>query len=214
MDYFPRSQAVLGNASLPAKLCLALGRPQAKLGLHLGSQVQLGNQKKGEMEFIARHSLMRAADEAVKLWALASAQYPKHHGLILDTASALLIETVSAFALNARRAMEVLHQGIKFPLSQPRWNWAPTERGDVVSDLWDALNRIIHAQKLVVGFEQLPADLSVIDGGAVVVPYIRAATDRRKLAFIDPFALSHAFLYGAFPELNTYNNRDAIESVH
>lgn len=158
------------------------------------------------MEAITKHSVFRAADEAVKLWALASAQYPKQHGLILDTAQVAVIETVSAFALNARRAMEVLHHAKKFSLNSPRWHWAPVEEGEVVNDLWDALNRIIHAQKLDVGFVLLPAEVCVIDGGGVVVPFIRAATDRKKLAFIDPFALAHAFLYGAFPELMAANS--------
>lgn len=69
-------------------------------------------------------------------------------------------------------------------------------------DIRDALNRIIHAQQLQVGFEELPAKISVIDGGALVVPYVKASTDRKKLAFIDPFALSHAFLYRALPKLH------------
>jgi hypothetical protein len=159
------------------------------------------------MEAITKHSAFRAADEAVKLWALASAQYPKQHGLILDTAQVAVIETISAFALNARRAMEVLHQAKKFQLATPRWHWAPTEHGEIVSDLWDALNRIIHAQKLEVGFVLLPVEVAVIDGGAVVVPFIRAETDRKTLAFIDPFALSHAFLYDAFPELMSHGSQ-------
>ncbi len=153
------------------------------------------------MEPITRHSVMRASDEAVKLWALSSAQYPRQHGLILDVATASIIETVSAFALNARRALELLPQDKKFQLTQPRWQWAPTNDGEMVLDLWDALNRIIHAQKLDFGFEQLPKAVSVIAEGALVVPYVRAETDRKKLAFIDPFALSHAFLYGALPLL-------------
>jgi hypothetical protein len=138
------------------------------------------------MEAITRHSLNRAADEAVQLWALASAQYPKQHGLIVEVATTSIIEVVSSFALNARRALEALPPSEKFPLVQPRWQWVPRSDGEVVSNLWDALNRIIHAQKLEVGFEQLPPQASVIDGGALVVPYIRAATDRKKLAFIDP----------------------------
>ena len=51
------------------------------------------------MEPIISHSVGRAADEAVQLWALASAQYPKQHNLILAVATASIIETVSAFAL-------------------------------------------------------------------------------------------------------------------
>jgi hypothetical protein len=164
------------------------------------------------MEPITEHSLHRAADEAVRLWALASAQYPKSHPLILQVATTAFVEVVSSFALNARRALEVLPPGVKFPLAQPRWNWAPTASGELVQDFWDALNRIIHAQQLQVGFEELPPKLAVINGGALVVPYVKAATDRRKLAFIDPFALSHAFLYGALPKLHALaqENKPAV----
>ena len=164
------------------------------------------------MEVVTHHSLIRATDEAVRLWALSSAQYPKQHQLILDVAAASIIEAVSAFALNARRAMEILPKGEKFPLVQPRWSWAPSAQGEVVTDLWDALNRIIHAQKLQVGFEELPSQLSIVDGGAVVVPYVQAATDRKQLAFIDPFALAHAFLYGTHSKLVAAENRGG--SVH
>ncbi len=153
------------------------------------------------MEPITRHSVTRATDEAVKLWALASAQYPKQHGLICDAASVSIVETVSSFALNARRALEVLPFNLKFKLGQPRWTWSPRVDGDVVQELRDGLNRIIHAQTLVVGFEELPPEMAVIDGGALVVPYVKAATDRKALAFIDPFALSHAFLYEVLPRL-------------
>jgi hypothetical protein len=159
------------------------------------------------MEPITAHSLTRASDEAVRLWALASAQYPKSHSLIIEIATTAMIEVVSTFALNARRALEVLPSGVKFPLAQPRWKWAPTADGEMVTDLWDALNRIIHAQKLQVGFEQLPTNVAVIDGGSLVVPYVKAATDRKKLAFIDPFSLSHAFLYGALPRLHGLADR-------
>ncbi|MDP1589655.1 MAG: hypothetical protein Q8M07_18020 [Prosthecobacter sp.] len=153
------------------------------------------------MEAISQHSLNRAGEEAVRLWALASAQYPKSHQLIVELATVEMIETVSAFALNARRSLELLPLNMKFSLTQPRWQWSPTADGEMVHDLWDALNRVIHAQKLLVGFEELPAHLAVVDGGALVIPYIKAATDRKALSFIDPFALSHAFLYNVLPRL-------------
>ena len=97
--------------------------------------------------------------------------------------------------------MEVLPPKVKYPLNSARWIWDPSINGEKVADLWDALNRIIHARKLYVGFERLPDNVSVIDGGAIIVPYIRAETDRKELAFIDPFSLSHAFLYGVLPAL-------------
>lgn len=153
------------------------------------------------MEEITKHSIERASEEAVKLWALSSAQYPLQNRLIQEYANMTFIEVISSFALNARRAMEVLPSNVKYPLNSARWIWKPSINGEKVSDLWDALNRIIHARILYVGFERLPDKISVIDGGAIIVPYIRAETDRKDLAFIDPFALSHAFLYSALPAL-------------
>ena len=69
-------------------------------------------------------------------------------------------------------------------------------QGTIVQDLRDALNRVVHARILHVGFEKLPAELSVIDGGSVVIPYLRVETDRKPLSFVDPFAVAHALLYG------------------
>ncbi len=162
------------------------------------------------MEEITKHSIERASEEAVKLWALSSAQYPFQNRLIQEYTNTTLIEVISSFALNARRAMEVLPSNVKYPLNVARWTWKPTIDGEKVADLWDALNRIIHARKLYVGFERLPDKVSVIDGGAIIVPYIRAETDRKELAFIDPFSLSYAFLYDVLPALNGAKNNKVM----
>jgi hypothetical protein len=152
-----------------------------------------------QMEPIIKHSADRATEEAVVLWSLASTQFPKNNLGFIEEVSARMIEAVSVFALNARRMIEFLENKPKFLLSQKRYKWKQIKKGEVVSELWDALNRIIHAKKLLVGFEPLPDNISVIDGGAVVIPYIQAETDRRELAFIDPFALAHAYLYQVYP---------------
>ena len=154
------------------------------------------------MKFITKHSISRASDEAVSLWALASAHYPKNHIVILDIATVSVIETASSFAINARRAMEVLTYKKPYTLSQPRWRWSPESHGELVNDLREACNRIIHAQELQVGFENLPGDDGFIKNGTQVIPYIRAETDRKELAFIDPFALAYSFLYEVLPDLN------------
>jgi hypothetical protein len=154
-------------------------------------------------ESIVRHSTSRAKEQAVIVWALASAQYPLDHGVIQQEATVLLIESISNFSLNARRALESISGRTGIKLEQPRWRWVPKTEGEVAGDLWDSLNRIIHARKLEVGWEELPSDASVIAAGAIVVPYIQAETDRRPLAFIDPFAQAHAFLYHALPLLES-----------
>jgi hypothetical protein len=150
---------------------------------------------------IIRISIDRASDEAVQLWALASAQYPKDHGLILDATTTTIIEVISAFALNARRALEILPPTARFTLQQSRWDWKVAAGEERVSDFRDALNRIIHAQQLGVRFVDHAPEYPALKAGALVVPYIEAATDRKSAAFIDPFALAHAFLYAAFPKL-------------
>lgn len=151
------------------------------------------------MDPVIQHSRDRAIEEAVTLWALVSSQWPLDLRTVQDVVSAMMIETISVFALNARRALEVVPNRTSIRLEQGRWKWEPITKGEVVAELWDALNRIVHAKKLEVGWERLPADSAVIASGAVVVPYVRAETDRRELAFIDPFAMVHAFLYQALP---------------
>lgn len=166
------------------------------------------------MEAVTHYSIRRAADEAVKLWAFASAQYPKQHDLILAVTTESVIEAISSFALNARRALEILPSTQKFQLAQSRWKWAPKAGSEKVHELKDSLHRIIHAQKLNVGFEELPRNMSVIDGGSLVIPYVQAETDRKKLAFIDPFALAHTFLYEAFPRLIDVEKIANLRGVH
>jgi hypothetical protein len=153
------------------------------------------------MHRITAHSAQRATDEAVRLWALASTQFPARHGLILDATAAAIIDVISSFALNARRAMETIDGREKYELTQPRWKWESKSGDEVVRELRDALNRIIHAQQLDVRFVELPASVSVIDGGAVVVPFLHARTDRKSTACIDPFALAHVYLYKVLPKL-------------
>jgi len=99
-------------------------------------------------------------------------------------------------------------------LAQPRWLWKPSDNGEIVNDLRDALNRIVHAKKLDVGFLGVPTELSDIDGGSLVIPYVKVETDRRAEAYIDPFALSHVFLYFVYPKLNALNAEDFGEAVH
>jgi hypothetical protein len=159
-----------------------------------------------EMETVIRHSRVRATGDAVVLWALSSAQYPLDHRLIQDQVTVMVVEAVSSFSLSARRALEVVLERPSIKLNQPRWNWVPKAKGEVVVNLWDAVRRIIHARKLDVGWEELPKDVSVIPAGAIIIPYVQAETDRRALAFIDPFALAHAFLYQALPLLDSYGN--------
>lgn len=145
------------------------------------------------MEYITHHSLQRAVDEAVKLLAFGSSQYPKDSDLIREGVIENVIESISSFALNARRALEVLPGKKEFDLTQGYWSWSPNDDRETVRGLRDALNRIIHAQKLVVSHPDVP------NKDAFCVADVIAKTDLKESASIDPYALAHAFLYSAYP---------------
>lgn len=160
------------------------------------------------------HSSQRASDQVLVLWAISSAQYPKENTNILNVATRQMMEAISQFSLNARRALETTPKSKKFDLTQSRWNWEPTGEHELVKDFRFAANRIIHAKSLRVGFEQVPASLAVIVDGAVVIPYVEATTEDRKAAMIDPFAFAHAYLYQVAPYLDDLVTRGGIENVH
>lgn len=153
------------------------------------------------MKPVIQHSIRRATDEAIVLWSLASAQFPKKNEVILNVATGQIIEAISQFAMNARRSMESVSKSQKFGLTQPRWAWESKKGQALVADFRYATNRIIHAKSLRVGFEELPQNIAVIDEGAFVIPYVEAETADRQAAFIDPFAFSHAYLYQIIPFL-------------
>lgn len=142
------------------------------------------------------HSRIHALEAAARLWSLCGAQYPMHHELLLETVAASTIETLTVLSVNARRLLE--RDRTKYALTARRWEWERKSTEAVVLDLQDALNRVIHAKDLRVGFEKLPSDIGVIDGGAVVIPYVMIETDRKPLSFVDPFSIAHALLYGLF----------------
>jgi hypothetical protein len=152
------------------------------------------------MEVITPHSFHRAASCAMTLWSLSSTQFPRGNAVILNYATEEMIENISSFALNARRVLEAMPHTLKYRLEASRWQTQPTAGHPVVQDFGDALNRIAHAKSIQVGFEQLPNEVSIINGGAVVIPYIFATTDRKEKSYIDPFSLAHAFFYQLYPE--------------
>ncbi len=56
-----------------------------------------------------------------------------------------------------------------------------------------------HSVELV----RIPDKISVIEGGAVVMPFALIETDRRSRAFVDLFALAHCYLYQVLPSAGT-----------
>ena len=164
------------------------------------------------MEPITRHSMERAREEAVRLWSLASTQFPIQNKDIQESLDYMMIESVSAFSFNARRATEELPYDCKFPLHQRGFVWEA--EGEEVSDFRDALNRTIHSREMEIGYVKLPPKMSVIHGGAYVIPFIKVKTDKRPLALVDIFALSHCYLYEVFPKLRLGMMEPGRDTAH
>jgi hypothetical protein len=68
-----------------------------------------------------------------------------------------------------------------------------------VTELRDALNRIIHATDFKVGFERLPDGATRIDGGAIAVLYLKTTTDQRAEVLIDILSLASCFFHKLLP---------------
>jgi len=162
---------------------------------------------------IAEHSAHRATEEAIRLWALGSAEYPIDGGSLIQRYSEMaVVDSVTEFATNGRRALEVCQLKEDIYLKQPRWIWKPTQGYAKVGELRDAFNRIIHAQQLEVGFEKSAAK-TCMGGGGVVIPYILARTDRKELSYIDLFAMAHAWLFQVLPSIHAPKERDAQQDA-
>jgi len=156
---------------------------------------------------VAEHSAHRATEEAIRIWALGSAEYPITGGsLIQHYSEVAVVDSVTEFATNGRRALEAYKLKENIYLNQTRWNWKPTQGHDKVSVLREALDRIIHAQHLEVGFEKSAVKASCMGGDGIVIPYVLARTDRKALSYIDLFAMGHAWLFQVLPGINSQKN--------
>jgi len=70
--------------------------------------------------------------------------------VILNCATEEIIESISAFALNARRVLEAMPHTSKYRLEASRWQTHPTAGHPVVHDFRDALNRIVTGKIVLV----------------------------------------------------------------
>ena len=141
-------------------------------------------------------ALQQAQAAAARLWAFGSAPFPFTNGAIIqEYVERDVTEAAIAFAIHARRILDNAAAGAKFPLDEPFRHWSPEKGLTKVSDLRDALNRIVHATEFKVGFERLPDGASRIEGGAIGVIYLKTRTDKRHEALIDVFALASCFFH-------------------
>jgi hypothetical protein len=88
--------------------------------------------------------------------AFGSAPFPLANGAIIQRhIEQEVTDTAIAFAIHVRRILDNRAIRTKFTLNEPFRLWSPARGLTKVTDLREALNRIVHATEFV-GFEQLP----------------------------------------------------------
>lgn len=146
----------------------------------------------GDINLFALHSAEAAA---AKLWALGSAPFPFKTStarILQNHIDWLVTETAIDFAIHVRRILDNSAVRTRFTLNEQFRHWTE-HRLPRVTDLREALNRIVHAKEFEAGFLPLPADAARIRGGAIAVTYLRTRTEQREEADIDVFSLASFF---------------------
>jgi len=160
-------------------------------------------------------ALQQAEAAAAKLWALGSAPFPfatSTAAIIQSHVDWLVTDTAIDFAIHVRRILDNSAIRTNFTLNEQFRHWSE-HRLPRVTDLREALNRIVHATEFEVGFLRLPDDAASIRGGAIGVIYLRTRTDQREEADIDVFSLASCFFHQVLPALHALGRPSTPEAV-
>ncbi|MDD9992023.1 MAG: hypothetical protein OXP75_09480 [Rhodospirillales bacterium] len=166
------------------------------------------------MKPVAKQTITRATDDAIRLWALASGEYPLDHKPMTRRVQELVSGAVGGLAVDARRCLESLPPDRAFTLRRTRWRWKRRGRRKhaLPKDFREVLDRILDAARIEVQCPTLPESESVLDEPGFTVLYLRVRSDGGETALIDVFALSHCFLTQVLPALLA--ERTGKETVH
>lgn len=149
---------------------------------------------------MAEVHLIEARSRALRLFAVASAIYPK------EWAGAQVIEPVlvdtSDFAFHARRVNDICgYKNRPFTdVDATRFKFSAGQNIALVRDYRDALNRIHHARELTFNW-------AVWDGQPIftsspenlIASHLRVETDQREPANVSIFGLAFCFLVSVLP---------------
>lgn len=144
---------------------------------------------------IMRASLRTAERRAIDLLAYGSTIFPDADE-VKSIATERLLDLGVEFAVSARRCFEV--DGSKVAIVASRFSYELNGLARQETDLWKALNGIIHARSLQVHFCQSPEEIFATDGNVVALHFIYE-TDRYPKTYVDIFGMAWAFLsFGPF----------------
>ncbi len=166
------------------------------------------------MKPVAKQMIARVTDDAIRLWALASGEYPRDQQPMTRRVRDMVSDAVSVFAVDARLCLESVPPDLSFTLRRTRWRWKPEGRlkGAVPKDFREIVDRILDAARIEVHCPPVPRSESVLDEPGFVVLFLRVHSDEGETSLVDVFALSHCFLTQVLPALLA--DRTGEETVH
>lgn len=141
------------------------------------------------------HARNTAQKSATDLLAYGSTVFPRSDG-ILNLATGRLIELGVEFAVSARRCFEI--DGSKVVIDARRFQYKLNDNIRLETDLWKALNGLIHARNLDVHFSDFSEEIFVNDKNVVALHFVYE-TDKYPKTYVDIFGMAWAFLtFGPF----------------
>ena len=142
---------------------------------------------------LAELHISRAIDSALRLFSISSSIIPIE---FKDRVSDQIIVEISEFALHARRVNEICDFR-KFDFSttkSDRWNTSG-HQSPLEDRYQNALNRLIHAKSLTVGYSQWGGEKIFLSSQNNIIPsYLEIETDRLDAKCVSIFGVSFCFL--------------------
>ena len=152
---------------------------------------------------IAELHIIRARDEAIKIFAFAGAVYPIEWQ---KNYTEHIISHVFDFAFHARRVNHLCDlRKVDFgSINVHIVKISEGDPGDWEHDYHEALNRLAHACEFIFGNAHADHRKIFTNSKANLMPlYLKVGTDYKKTASISLFGLVECFLFRVIPEIKT-----------
>lgn len=134
-----------------------------------------------------------AFEHAVAICAYASSQYFPNEEII-DEVQKQFLDRVIAFAINARRTLEITDIR-QTTIDVARWkSVVPIDDLNIESNLWNALNKIVHSRHLQVFIFERPSTFVTQVGHEWILTYLEIQSDRGDKVHVDPFGMAFTFI--------------------
>ncbi len=144
-------------------------------------------------ETVELHADGIATREAILVAGLADCTWPSHDERLVRLISEVMVKHIGDFAIAARRSLEISDQRNIAVYDISRRLGIRVNIRTYGGDLWNAVNCIIHARKIVVMTWEMGAKLfpKVSDRR---ISHLNVHSDQGSEVYLCPFGLAHAYL--------------------